>query len=198
METIVPIENQLRIVPELMFEADGNITRWIVATIDAFSFEDKLDYPDIQVWRAFEENSSEFTLVHSTSGLSPSLTDDTNLYEYVLDEPWPVRAGDFIGMYVPDKEMARLFIYSTERSDGPTNYYFLNAQSTQQTFDTSLNPFTSTNIPLVFADFIQGIQILCNMFWLLIFLTQLHAACSREYYGISTKVDVLLLKIRTK
>ena len=156
LETIVPIENQLRIIPDLMFEADGYITRWIVATIDAFPFEDKPDYPDIQVWRAFEESSSEFTLVHSTSGLSPSLTDDTNLYAYVLDEPWPVMAGDFIGMYVPDKEMARLFIYSTERSAGPTNYYFLNAQSTQKTFDTSLNPFTSTSIPLVFADFIQG------------------------------------------
>ena len=156
LETIVPIENQLRIIPDLMFEADGYITRWIVATIDAFPFEDKPDYPDIQVWRDFEESSSEFTLVHSTSGLSPSLTDDTNLYEYVLDEPWPVRAGDFIGMYVPDREKAKISLYLTELSDGPQNYYFLNAQSTQQTFNTSLDPFTSTSIPLLFADFIQG------------------------------------------
>ena len=153
---IESILDQQRIIPDMNFTVNGNITKWNFASRVLFPTTNKIGYPELQVWRVSAFDPDEFTLVHSTSGLTPRLTNDANLYEYVLDEPWPVMAGDFIGMYVPDREKAKMSLYSSDGPDGPLNYYFLNAKTAHQTFNFGHSPLMLRSIPIVSIEFITG------------------------------------------
>ena len=117
--------------------------------------EDRPDYPELQVWRVSESSTTEFRLVHSTRdrGLVPSSTGDANLYQYILEEPWPVMAGDFIGMFVPDREKAKLSLYTTNVPEGPVNFYFANANNAMETFNLDDGPLNMNSIPLVSVEF---------------------------------------------
>ena len=152
LEKVAPVEDQQRVIPELQFDVEGNVTKFIFVA-SPFFLGEKPEHPELQVWRVSESNSDVFTLVHSTRGLVPSSTGDTNLYQYVLEEPWPVMAGDFIGMFVPDREEAKLTFYTSNVPEGPVNFYFANANNAMETFNLDARPFNINSIPLVSVEF---------------------------------------------
>ena len=154
----MPVEDQQRVIPELQFDVEGNVTKLIFAA-SPFFLGDRPGYPELQVWRVSESSTTEFRLVHSTRdrGLVPSSTGDNNLYQYILEEPWPVMAGDFIGMFVPDREEAKLSLYTSNVPEGPVNFYFANANNAMETFNLDDGPLNMNSIPLVSVEFINMI-----------------------------------------
>ena len=83
------------VVPELKFSESGLLERWIfVAHHRAIPIND--DRPHFQVWR---DTGSTLMAVNGTGtfSLTPTSTDRLNVYEYVLDSPVPVEAGDIVG-----------------------------------------------------------------------------------------------------
>ena len=158
----MPIEGQQRVIPELQFDVEGNVTK-LIFVVSPFFLVDRPEYPELQVWRVSESSTTEFRLVHSTRGLVPSSTGDTNLYQYILEEPWPVMAGDFIGMFVPDREEAKLTFYTTNVPEGPVNFYFANASDAMETFSLDAGPFNMNSIPLVSVEFTDNMMGECFM-----------------------------------
>ena len=93
------------VVPELTFITSGLLRKWSFVAEKTFSVQ--TEYPKFQVWR---RDGQVFTAVSGTSTPSsaPSLSGYLNVYEYILDPPVPVEAGDFVGMEVPERIEAQL------------------------------------------------------------------------------------------
>ena len=102
---ITPASTMRAVVPELKFTASGLLTKWIFAAQYTTIFNSL--YPQFRVWR---KTGSTFTAVEGTisSSYLPSRSTFLNVYEYFLDPPVPVEAGDFVGMVVPNSKDARL------------------------------------------------------------------------------------------
>ena len=93
------------VVPELKFTTSGLLTKWIFAA--QYTTILNSAYPHFQVWR---KTGSTFTAVEGTitSSSLPSRSTFLNVYEYFLEPPVPVEAGDFVGMVVPGSNDGRL------------------------------------------------------------------------------------------
>ena len=71
-------------------------------------------YPELQVWR--ETTTGRYVKVGNTSNMEPIQTAYLNVYEYVLDPPLQVLAGDVLGIYQPPSANSRLHLLFLENS----------------------------------------------------------------------------------
>ena len=62
-----------------------------------------------------------FVKVGNTSNMEPVQTAYLNVYEYVLDPPLPVLAGDVLGIYQPPEDESRVHLTFLEDT-GPVNW----------------------------------------------------------------------------
>ena len=63
-------------------------------------------YPELQVWR--ENTAGTYVRVASTGNMEPTQTAYLNVYEYVLDSPLQVLAGDVLGIYQTSSTISRV------------------------------------------------------------------------------------------
>ena len=91
------------LLPFINFTSDANVTKLTFGAHFNKSAPKILSCPEFQVWRASGESTVHaHKLVHSTSGVDTcEETLDFSVYEYVMERPWEVEKGDFIGVYVP-------------------------------------------------------------------------------------------------
>ena len=95
-------EQQL-IIPNITFTRNGSVVRWTFAARYRAS---ATQYPELQVWR--KNTTGTYVKVGNTSNMEPNQTGYLNVYEYVLDPPLQVLAGDVLGIYQPSSENSRL------------------------------------------------------------------------------------------
>ena len=93
------------IIPNMTFTSNGSVVRWTFAARYRAS---ATQYPELQVWR--ETTTGTYVKVGSTGNMEPAQTAYLNVYEYVLDPPLQVLAGDVLGIYQPSSNSSRLHL----------------------------------------------------------------------------------------
>ena len=145
-------DQRQQITPDIKFTCDGMITKWIVGA--NWDSSDSL-YPELQVWRNI--GNDMYQKINGTFITAP--TENSNrIYEYDNFSPIPFQAGDILGVFLPENELARLSLLS-EITDSPTNYYLttddfdfespfdtIDIQSTQSMRSQAYHPLVSVEI----------------------------------------------------
>ena len=120
LTVLVGQRNQVRrIIPNLRFDCDGAITKWIVGaswrnTASATSF------PDLQIWRNSSENGV-YTKVGNTTLIVTS-SNSSRLYEFPVEPSLPFQRGDILGIFQPSSLQSRLRILYKTGSGNPLNF----------------------------------------------------------------------------
>ena len=102
-------ENTQSVSPHTSFTCNGNVTKWIMRWIQVTS--SSMNFPELQVWRPSNEANVTFQLVGSTAitadpGATRAIADF--VFEFTVNPPLPVQAGDVLGIYQPESRI-RLF-----------------------------------------------------------------------------------------
>ena len=112
----IPKSTQI-VSPHNSFTCDGNVTKWIMRW-QQISFMTS-SFPELQVWRPSNEANATFQLVGRTAiTADPGATRDIadNVFEFTVNPPLPVQAGDVLGIYQPAESRIKLF-YEPEGSN---------------------------------------------------------------------------------
>ena len=137
-------EQQL-IIPNMIFTRNGSVVRWIFVTRYRAS---ATQYPELQVWR--ENTTGTYVKVGSTGNMEPIQTAYLNVYEYVLDPPLQVLAGDVLGIYQPSSANSRVQLLFLQNSSY-VNWY-ITAARPQESFMVAGSQ-TNIVLPLVGVSF---------------------------------------------
>ena len=97
--------NQQLIIPNMTFTSSGSVVRWTFAARYRAS---ATQYPELQVWR--ENTTGTYVKVGSTGNMEAAQTAYLNVFEYVLDPPLQVLAGDVLGIYQPSSRNSRVHL----------------------------------------------------------------------------------------
>ena len=107
--------------PHTSFTCNGNVTKWIMRWVEmAETIANRnLSFPELQVWRPSNGESAILWLVGSTAiTADPRATRAiaNDVYEFTVDPPLPVQAGDVLGIYQPQSRITLYFraLESTE------------------------------------------------------------------------------------
>ena len=87
------------VFPSLQFSENGLLEKWLFAAeLVRMSFSQLEPISiEFQVWRRME---GQVTVINTTHVTSPTRTGYFNVYEYTVDPPLPVQAGDYVGILV--------------------------------------------------------------------------------------------------
>ena len=108
-------ESTQTVSPHTSFTCDGNVTKWIVHWQESSSGS----FPEIQVWRFSNEANTVSQLVGSTAiTAEPGATRAIahRVFEFTVDPPLPVQAGDVLGVYLPESRI-RLYYGAKESNE---------------------------------------------------------------------------------
>ena len=136
---------QQMIIPEMIFTSSGSILSW---TFAAQYNASATQYPELQVWR--ENTTGRYVKVGITGNMEPIQTAYLNVYEYVLDPPLQVLAGDVFGIYQPSSRDSRVHLLFLADSNH-VNWY-TSAPNPQDSFMVADSP-TNNVLPLVALSF---------------------------------------------
>ena len=133
------------IIPNMTFTRTGSVVRWtFVARYRASATQ----YPELQVWR--ENTTGTYVKVGSTGNMEPNQTAYLNVYEYVLDSPLQVLAGDVLGIYQPFYTNSRVhLLFLSDSNHG--NWY--NFSPRPRNFFMVAGSQTNNVLPLVTVSF---------------------------------------------
>ena len=130
---------------DMIFTNNGSILSWrFAAQYDASATQ----YPELQVWR--ENTTGTYMKVGSTVNMEPIQTAYLNVYEYVLDPPLQVLAGDVLGIHQPSSRDSRVHLLFLTDSNH-VNWY-TRAPRAQDSFIVAGSP-TNNVLPLVALSF---------------------------------------------
>ena len=138
-------ENQQLIIPNMTFTRSGSVVRW---TFPARYRPSATQYPELQVWR--ENTTGRYVKVGSTVSMEPIQTAYLNVYEYVLDPPLQVLAGDVLGIYQPSSTNSRLQLLFL--SDSNLVNWYTEVSRPQNSFMVA-DSGTNNALPLVTVSF---------------------------------------------
>ena len=133
------------IIPNMTFTSSGSGVRW---TFAAQYNASATQYPELQVWR--ENTTGRYVKVGSTVNMEPIQTAYLNVYEYVLDPPLQVLAGDVLGIYQPSSIISRVQLLFL--SDSNHVNWFSTGPRPQDSFMVAGSQ-TNNAIPLVTVSF---------------------------------------------
>ena len=142
--------NQQRIIPDLRFDCDGEITKWIVGAI--WSNNAPL-FPELQLWRLNSSRNGVYTKVGTTT-LNATTSNSRWLYEFPVEPSLPFWSGDILGIFQPSGSQSRLRILYKLGSENPRNFVFSPPESVTEppleTFNTSSSDIVQQRVlPLV-------------------------------------------------
>ena len=139
------VEDEFLPFPHMNITQDGNLMKWTFTAVDLGEDHGGTEYPELYILRLptgdtdyneYEYEGVESWMMDHTDGViivylngSQSVsTNYPNVYEYNVEPPMPVQAGDFIAIHQPHDDNARLllsFVYCPatetihlERRDG--------------------------------------------------------------------------------
>ena len=117
-------------------------------------------YPEIQVWRLSQNESdpqsSGDTYVKLASignQTAPRFSGYINVYEYVLETPWPVEEGDVLGYYQPPSSASLMGLVAV--NDERTDNYYLFGQNPDVFTLSSKFVGKSTRTPLISFEYCE-------------------------------------------
>ena len=141
------------IIPSMTFTSSGSVVRWTFAARYRAS---ATQYPELQVWR--ENTTGTYVKVGSTGNMEPAQTAYLNVYEYVLDPPLQVLAGDVLGIYQPSSRNSRVQL--SFLSDSNLVNWYTKVSRPQDTFMVAGSQ-TNNVLPLVTVSFETEGELIC-------------------------------------
>ena len=139
------------IIPNMTFTSNGSVVRWTFAARYRAS---ATQYPELQVWR--ENTTGTYVKVGSTGNMEPAQTAYLNVYEYVLDPPLQVLAGDVLGIYQPSSTnscVQLLFLFDSSYVNWYTEVSEPQDSPTPQDFFMVAGSEINNALPLVTVSF---------------------------------------------
>ena len=133
------------IIPNTTFTRNGSVVRWTFAARYRAS---ATQYTELQVWR--ENTTGTYVKVGNTSNMEPNQTAYLNVYEYVLNPPLQVLAGDVLGIHQPSSANSRVQLLFL-RNSSYVNWY-ITATRPQDSFMVAGSQ-TNNVLPLVTVSF---------------------------------------------
>ena len=112
--------NQQRIIPDLRFDCDGEITKWIVGAIWS---DTATLLPELQLWRLNSSRNGVYTKVGTTT-LNATTSNSSRLYKFPVEPSLQFQTGDILGIFQPSGSQSRLRILYKLGSGNPRNYVF--------------------------------------------------------------------------
>ena len=109
-----------RLFPDLKFNCDGLIVSWIIGGLITSNAS---NMAQIQIWRISSNGNEQAYVLINTSYISSSASlASLKVHRINLDNPLPVKSGDFLGIYQTSDTYSKiqLEIYYQELS-GPNN-----------------------------------------------------------------------------
>ena len=138
-------DNQQLIIPNMTFTRSGSVVRW---TFAAQYNASATQYPELQVWR--ENTTGTYVKVGSTGNMEPAQTAYLNVYEYVLDPPLQVVAGDVLGIYQPSSGNGRVHLLCSD--DSSLVNWYIEVSRPQDSFVVGDSQINNT-LPLIAVSF---------------------------------------------
>jgi len=136
---------QQLIIPNMTFTSSRSVVRWTFAARFRAS---ATQYPELQVWR--ENTTGRYVKVGSTDNMEPIQTAYLNVYEYVLDPPLQVLAGDLLGIHQPSSRNSRVQLLFV--SDSNHVNWYTEVSTPQDSFMVN-GSLTHNVLPLVAVSF---------------------------------------------
>ena len=118
---LTTVDRRQHISPDINFTCDGMITKWIIVANSSTGVNNQF-FPELQVWR--NVGNDTYHIINGTHIFLPFVpaSSDT-LFEYSAFDPIPVRAGDVLGVFIPDDIYSRIFLRSESSTNRPRLYY---------------------------------------------------------------------------
>lgn len=114
-QSVVPLNNELRIMTSLKFNCVGKITQLILG---AEVVAGRTNFPRAEIWRPTGDDSEYSRRDFVEIQLSPGNFTSTGLYEYnISDTPLHYRAGDVFAVFQPTMSTSQVILYYTTISD---------------------------------------------------------------------------------
>ena len=120
------------------------------------------DLPHIQIWRPAETRKRQidetvYTLQDSTAkrGVIVNEPGAANVYQYQLDSPMEVEAGDVVGIWHPQAINSMLSLAFLS-SDAPANYITDNLDNGLERYVVSADSQMTRRLPLLRAQFLPS------------------------------------------
>ena len=121
------VEDEFLLFPHMNITQDGYLVKWTFTAEDLDEDHGGTEYPDLYILRLptgdtdymeYEYEGVESWMMDHADGViivylngSQSVsTNYPNVYEYTVEPPMPVQAGDFIAIYQPPDDDARLLL----------------------------------------------------------------------------------------
>ena len=122
LTVVVGQRNQAqRIIPNLRFDCDGAITRWIVGVALSNSTT-ATSFPDLQLWRNSDETGVFTKIGNTTLNATRPNSNRRMLYEFPVEPSLPFQRGDILGIFQPSSLQSRLRILYKTGSGNPLNF----------------------------------------------------------------------------
>ena len=130
------------ISPHINFTCSGSVTKWILGRSGAGGTR-RGQFPELQVWRASTETGYDFQLVGGTMiDFSVAHVEvASQVFEYLVDPPLQVEAGDVLGIFQPMENESRLWSWY-EGAEG-------SIETLYQTTTSRLDQFPAPPLPAV-------------------------------------------------
>ena len=157
--TLLP-RGQQRIIPNINFTCDGNITKWTILgkTVGmgtgTTGMSMSRSVPELQIWRNL--GAGKYTKVALSDPTDRELQCQgcRDVYEFIQAPPLAVKAGDCIGIFQP--RMAQMGVQLIVEESGPQNY-FVGTDEANMTFNILEVGVRSQNgLPLVAVEFSES------------------------------------------
>ena len=152
---------EVSIIPALTFTSAGRVGSWLLA---ARRGRQEGNIPHIQIWRAAETRKRQidetvYTLQDSTAkrGVTVNEPGAANVYEYQLDSPMEVEAGDVVGIWHPQARNSKLSLaFLSSDLNAPTNYITHNLDNDLERYEVSADSEMTRRLPLLRAKFLPS------------------------------------------
>ncbi len=118
------VEGSVYLFTSISFTCDTTIIGWILAG-NATGRNNSV-YPAIRTWRRSTIIDDQFEVDTSNFDSSVSMLNTGSLYQYVLDTPVQVLAGDVLGISVPPIDEVDVVPLFNNSSAMPVEYYVIN------------------------------------------------------------------------
>lgn len=114
----MPQSDKYQVVPQFVIKYSGLLSRWVFAARLSTTLLAQ-NTLQLQVWRKTDNMFLDtLKLVHSTSlQQEPSRGSSLGTYEYILETPVEVEAGDILGFYQPTSNDSQLSLVLLNNTD---------------------------------------------------------------------------------
>ena len=132
------LDHELRVVPELKFNCSGNITGLLLGGDVRTSVDNRVEYPEVQIWRRGFFITVFYTKQHSrTIELLPGNFSSDGLLRYNLTTPIPFENENVFGVYHPLQNDSIVRLFYVDEPNAPVSEFINNSN-----VDTIIPGFT--------------------------------------------------------